>query len=195
MTIDLLRALSKFEVANDQESEIAVFRTHVPWVAPLAYLHIIYKPAPHFLLEDLAEKLRMPKPCTQLLAKQNGAHLFAGALSIFGVHRQGQLLNREDPFLALPFNIEWENAELKCLDRARFLAIGGYGFDGSTVCIDRRDGRVSVFRRDETNPLVSWCDLEDWVNSEVARLSLLFDWRGKRLVDEIETVPKQSPAQ
>jgi hypothetical protein len=42
---DLLSALAKFEPVNDRENDVAFFRTHVLWIAPEAYLNIIYKPA------------------------------------------------------------------------------------------------------------------------------------------------------
>lgn len=195
MPVDLLTALSSYEVVDDQDSEIAVFRTRVPWVGPLAYLHIIYKPAPRLVLKEVAQKLRMPPPTIQLLARHNGAHLFSGALTIFGVRAPGQLLNRGDPFLAPPFDIESENNELKRVDRSQFLGVAGYGFDGSIVCIDRFDAHLSLFRRDDATPLISWRHLDEWLSSEVARLSLLFDRRGKRLVDEAETVPRNASIQ
>ena len=75
MPIDLLAALSRFSNVGDQETEIAFLRTHVPWVAPEAYLHIVYKPAPHAALLHLQPRLRMyffelpgkTKRCTSFL--------------------------------------------------------------------------------------------------------------------------------
>ncbi len=101
-------------------------------------------------------------------------------------------MNRGDPDLLPPFNIEWENSARKSFDKDRFLAIGGYGFDGSTTCIERRSGRVTLFVPSTDRPAMSWPDLESWLRGEIARLSALFDSRGKRLVDESATVPKPS---
>ena len=104
MALDILHLLPKFENV-DSESDSAFFRTHVPWVAPQAYLNIIFKPAPQSVLPDVARTLRMPVALVEFLKKQNGVILFSGALSVFGVHRPGQLLNRENPFFDLPYSI------------------------------------------------------------------------------------------
>lgn len=102
MVLDLFNLLSKFRPTNDRESETAYFRTHVPWVGPLAYLHIVFKPALADVLAGAAQRLAMPKSLKEFLTRQNGVILFSGALSVDGVHRVGQLLNRNDPFLDQP---------------------------------------------------------------------------------------------
>jgi hypothetical protein len=191
--IKVLNLLSGFENVKDHESEKAFFRTHVPGVGPLAYLHVIFKPAPEDVLPDAARKLRMPTALVEFLRLQNGATLFSGALSVYGVHRPGQLLHREDPFFDLPFNIELENYNWPPADKARFLAMGGYGFDGSGVCIDRNDSKVYLFERGQQTllpePSCSWPSLDGWLTNEIARLSMLFDNQGRRVVDESQTLP------
>jgi hypothetical protein len=193
MTMDLLKALSHFQVANDRENDSALYRTHVPWVGPLAYLNILFKGAPEEVLLVVARSLKMPMALVEFLRRHNGVILFSGALSVYGVHGPGQLLYREDPFFDLPFNIELENRNWPPHDRKRFLAFGGYGFDGSRVCIDRVDSRIYLFQRGKETLLptasYSWQNLHEWLSSEIARLSVLFDTRGKRLVDESLTVP------
>ena len=195
--INLLQALSNFPLANDRESETVYYRTHVPWVGPLAYLHIIFKPAPKAALESVGQRLAMPRPLKEFLARQNGVILFSGALCVDGVHRDGQLLNRSDPFLDQPFNIEWENSNYPPHDPDRLLAFGGYGFDGSTICIDRSDFRVYLFKRGDRGlvavPSGAWDSIEHWITGEIARLSVLFDSTGKRLVDEALTVLHEGP--
>src|SRR5690349_18753318 len=126
MSIELLSLLTIFDNVNDRESKTALFRTHVPWVAELAYLHIIFKPLHDSVLQEAQARLELPKPLTDFLRQQNGAILFSGALSIYGVHPVGQLLNRRDPFGRMPFNIESENYNSPPSNR-HFLAIGGYG--------------------------------------------------------------------
>lgn len=193
MAIDLLGAVSKFDNANDRATDTAFFRTQVPWVAPMAYLNIIFKPAPKDVLPDVARRMKMPPALVEFLGKQNGAILFSDALSVDGVHRPGQLLNREDPFLGQPYNIELSNYNWPPFDSKRFLAIGGYGFDGSSICIDRSDSRIYLFQRGTQTlarePSCSWLSMDEWLTNEIARLSMLFDERGKRLVDESQTLP------
>jgi hypothetical protein len=187
--IDLPSLITKFHAVNDRESEVAFFHTHVPWVAPEAYLNIIFKPVLPDVLSGVGEQMKIPMPVLQLLARHNGANLFSGSLSLYGVVRKGQLLHRSDSFSIPPFNIELENRNWPPPDRDKFLKIGGYGFDGSGVCIDRDSLGVFVFRRREKEPCSSWPTLDVWLNSEVRRLSVLFDAFGKRLVEERQTLP------
>jgi len=197
MQIDILSLLSGFDKARDHETGTAFFRTHVPWVAPFAYLHIIFKPAPFDALSRTAKTLEMPLSLTEFLQAQNGAILFSGAVSIYGVHRPGQLFMREDPDFVLPFNIEDENSNWPPVDRARFLSFAGYGFDGSSVCIDRNDSQIYLFQRGKqalsAAPAYSWPNINVWIISEITRLTALFDRRGKRLVDEAQTLPSVNP--
>ena len=193
MMVELLSLLSKFRVLNDRESEAAYFRTNIPWVGSQAYLNIVFKPAPPEVLVDTAGRLGMPGSLVEFLQIQNGAILFSGALSVCGVHRPGQLLNREQPFSQLPFNIEDENDDWPPNDPERFLSLGGYSFDGSEVCIDRGDSRIYLFQRDEealaSSPSASWRSLEEWITSEISRLSFLFSHDGHRLAAESQTLP------
>lgn len=197
MGIDILSLVSHFENTGDRETSTAVFRTRVQWVGASAYLHIVFKPASYDLLSHAATKLKMPASFVDFLRTQNGAVLFSGALSIYGIHAPGQLLKREDPEFALPFNIEDENQNWPPPDRAIYLTIGGYSFDGSRVCINRNDGKVYLFERGIQSllrsPSHSWESFEQWIMSEVIRLTALFDRRGKRLVDESQTLPVVGP--
>ena len=188
--MDLLPMLSKFEPANDRESETALFRTHVPWVAPEAYLNIVYKPADKNTLTAVAAKLDIPEPWVQFLARNNGACLFSVHLYIDGVVREGTLLNRRDHWSLPPTNIEEANVTANPLDLTRYLIIGSYGYDGSHVCIDRDDDSVHVFHRGQPKAYASWPKPEQWLRDEVRRLSDLFDPKGKLLVDSSMTLPE-----
>jgi hypothetical protein len=194
MSTNLLDLVSRFRDVNNRESEGGFFRTHVPWVGPEAYLNIIFKPAPRDVLADAANRLNIPIVFTEFLAKQNGAILLSGVLSIYGTHRPGQLLNRSDTFSRLAFNIELENSNCSPDDPARLLTIGGYGFDGSRVCIDRQDLHIGLFQRGEAGltptPHRTWKNLDQWIRTETARLCELFDDYGKLLVAESETLPQ-----
>jgi hypothetical protein len=187
--VDLPRLIAKFQAVDNRESSVADFYTRVLWVAPDAYLNILFKPAPTDVLSDVGSKLKMPAPVLELLAQHNGAMLFSTSLSLYGVVRQGQQLNRSDPFSLPPFNIEIENRSWPPPDRDRFLKIAGYGFDGSGVCIDRLNLHIFVFHRGDKEPYSSWPTLDDWLNSEIRRLAEMFDQSGKCLVDESQTLP------
>lgn len=198
MSVEILSLLSAFRSRADEESQLAYFRVPVSWLGPHAYLNIVFKPCPQSLLAEAARRLRMPSPLIDFLKLQNGASLFAGALGIYGVRSPGQLLKRDERLFHLPFDIEEENYSWPPFDCGRLLAIGGYGFDGSTVCIDRSDLRVHLFRRGDhilsATASASWRDLDEWISNEISRLSSFFDQDGKRLVDESLTVPPATAA-
>lgn len=186
--VDLLKLVGKFQAKNDRESNTAFFRTHVPWVAPEAYLNTIFKPAAPEALSEVNNRLRMPDPILELLKQHNGAILLSRSLSLFGVVGKGQLYNRSDPFSLPPYNIETENLS-GIPDRDRFLKVGGYRYDGSGAYIDRQTLEIVLFREGEKKPCCSWPTLDDWLNTEIRRLTGLFDASGKRLVDEAQTLP------
>jgi hypothetical protein len=191
MSTDLQSLISTFRPLDDRENSVASFRTLVPWVGPEAYLNIIYRPAPHRLLLQVAERLRFPPTVIDFLQRQNGAILFSGSLSLYGVVEAGQLLSRQDGLSLPPFNIERENATWQ-FHPHRLLVVGGYAFDGSRACIDRSTGRVHLFKKKEPNPKASWPNLDHWLTNEIGRLRTLFDDNGRRIAPESETGPPRS---
>jgi hypothetical protein len=124
----------------------------------------------------VAQKLDMPRVLVSFLERQNGAILFSGALFVSGVHGAQDLLERDDPFSRLPFNIEDLNSDWPPQD-SQMLNIGGYGADGSVVCIHRRSLRIYLFKRNNDHlgdePYNDWPSLENWIASEITRLSLM----------------------
>jgi hypothetical protein len=194
--IDIRRLLPDFSTENNHESPAGFFLCATPWVAPLAYLHIVFRPITDTLLKSWTAQLGLPLPLNLFFRQQNGAILFSGALTFYGLHAPAQLLSREDPFAQLPFDIQNEGQNWPPVDTKQFLVIGGYGFNGSTVCIDKSNLRVVMFKRESTSlekkPSYGWETLEECVVSEISRLSTMFDKSGKRLVDERLTVPDSS---
>ena len=189
MATDLFRALSDFQPFEDRETANAFFRRHVPELGSAAYLHVIYKPVDQHLLDETGKRLKIPEAFLNFLKRQNGASLFSNTLHIFGVVPKGQMVNRTDPFSLPPFNLEKENSHLSAIDQERFLAFGGYGFDGSTLCIDRSSNQVQLFPRDDSRVLVGWPEFEEWIGSEIERLRGMFSTDGRLLVTGADTVP------
>jgi hypothetical protein len=188
----------QFQAVDDRESEVAYFRTNLPWVAPLAYLNVIYKPAPTELLKHGRQLLNLPEPVTDFLAQQNGAILFSGALNVYGVVHPDQLLNRAAPLSLPPYSLFDENRSWSLSEPERFLIIGGYGFDGSRICIDRASSEIYLFDRHDgelrQSAAAMWSSLDEWLASEIPRIASIFDETGHRCGDESATVPrKQKP--
>lgn len=173
MTINLLTEMARYLPREDHESSHAWFRTLVPWVAPEAYLHIIFKPPRRALIDTVDSRLRFPRSVLDLFAVQNGARLFTGAIWLDGIVEEGQLLDRTGSFGLLPVDIAESNA-IRHFDGARYLIIGGYRYDGSRVCVDRVTGQVGIKQRGEPNVRDTWPNVERWLLDELERIGRQF---------------------
>src|SRR5258705_759719 len=98
VSVDLRQLLCRFLRNDDRESSTAFFLTPVPSIAPLAYLHVVFKPIARHVLKESIAGLEMPSTLIAFFEKQNGAILLSGALNVYGVHPAGQLLKGEDEF-------------------------------------------------------------------------------------------------
>jgi hypothetical protein len=181
----ILEQLTKFRRNEDVESRTAFFRTLVPWVAPKAYLNIVFKPC---LEIHESSKRKFPEGFLEFLRFQNGAILFSGTLAIYGFVKPGTLLERGDIFSRLPFDVEDVNAQVPTRHREKFFAFARYGYDGTLACIACETGKVALFCGDKCLPN-SWQSLDDWLTSEINRLSFLFDTSGRMLANKSDTLP------
>ena len=189
MTVDLKKALEDQGWKVERESGTALFYNFAPWIAPQAYLHIVFKGADHTALSEVGDLIGLPENWRETLSVQNGAILFSGAMSVYGVHAHGTLLNRMDVFERLPFSIVNENRSWPPKDRERYVVIGGYSYDGTRAILDRQDGSVIAMPRKSEKPLRRWLNGDSWLKEELERLSRLFDESGKIRVSEEETLP------
>lgn len=131
---------------------------HVPYVAPDAWLHIIFRPLLAHELQEIEGELGRPLPdeYARFLKHTNGLSLFSGALSFDGFRTD--YTRRGDVWQ--PFSLRIPNL----LERPRAAPgsaffIGGYSYDGSLLFIDEADGVVRRCDRDFAVLLNEWSDL------------------------------------
>lgn len=173
------------------ESDTAFFYNSAPWIAPKAYLHIVFRGASTDALDEVGRgQMRLPQSWLDTLTRQNGASLFSGAMDIYGLHSPGTLLNRSNIFEPLPFNVQSEARSWPVKPVERYVRIGGYGYDGTGAVLDRESGAVLAIPRKSETILQKWPDADAWINVEVTRLATLFDSEGKIQVAKERTVPK-----
>jgi hypothetical protein len=189
--VDIKKALEGQGWKLERESGTAFFYNFAPWVAPKAYLHIIFKGASASALSEVGNLMRLPQSWRETLLLQNGAVIFSGAMSVYGLHASGALLNRKDVFEGLPFSIVAENRSWPPKDPERHVVIGSYDFDGTRAILDRQDGSVIAMPRKNETILNHWPDTDSWLTEELDRLSKLFDEGGRMRVSEQETLPKR----
>jgi len=189
--VDIKRVLEEQGWKLERESGTAFFFNFAPWIAPKAYLHIVFREADPSALNEVADPMRLPQSWQHTLSIQNGAILYSGAMKIYGVHASGSLLNRSDVFERLPFSIVGENRSWPMQDRERYVIIGSYDYDGSRVVMDRQDESILAVPRRAETVLNRWSDADSWIVEEMARLAKLFDPAGKLQASAEDTLPKR----
>lgn len=159
----------------------------LPHVGAHAYLHVVFPPKTANEIDSLLNEsgLDFPREVANFLCDLNGAILFQGALSLYGI--RGEI--SRDPELRKPFDLFEANSLMRPKGAsADEFFIGGYNEDASRVYL-KADGS-HVYRRDRkvVGVLTKWPSFENFLLSEVSRLSLLFDASGLRNED-VSTLP------
>ncbi len=141
------------------------------------------------LEEDM--KTKIPEAYKNFLKWSNGMNLFSGSLSLDGLRG---LNYREGDQAIQPFNLVTLNTLERPKDsKDEYLFIGSYNWDGSKLYIDNSSSKVyrcdRYFSQEVKN---EWSSFEEMFNSEVIRLSKLFDHEGRELNEDVPTTPKTS---
>lgn len=184
----LLELLRLDSTEPDRKTQTGKTYIHVPWEAPLAYLHEIFEPADKIQLERASREIGIPSVWREFLAAQNGANLYSNSLYILGVFEPKRLQSRR-PEDRVAFNIEDTNKEAQLTSADEWLQIGIYGYDASRVLLSRANQSVRATNRAGKRVLAEWPDVWCWLTEEISRLSLLFSPEGRLLCDGRFTVP------
>jgi hypothetical protein len=188
------KVLLKYRNVNDFVHERVLFKTNVPWVAPKAYLHILFPPAPANVLQQRTKELRIPNPLSEFYSQWNGALLFTGTLAIYGLLVDGHVLNREDWRCRHPFDLVTETHRWQPeLDDRDLFCFGSYGYDRSAVCVARDSGVVTAFAAERLEVVrATWPSFETFLSEELDRLSAFFDENGRCSFPEDALLPSAS---
>ncbi len=168
----------------------AVIIGAAPHVAPEAYNHKIFKPLEKEDIDFLENenKTTLPKDYIEFLTtKSNGLRFFVTCFSLYGLRKQ---IGRDDEAMAQPFSLSDTNVWEKPKNaKPEYFFIGGYGYDGSKLYIDKITNKVHYCARRDTTSLKEWNNFEEMMISETERIFKLFDDKGVRLVTSKETLP------
>lgn len=187
--LQLKKALEVQGWRQERESSAASFYNLAPWIAPQAYLHIVFKPADKAVLNEVGTLMNLPHSWQDTLAEQNGAILYSNAINIFGIRSPTALLNRRDVFEMPPFSIVDENRSWPVKPIERYVAIGSCPYDGTQAVLDRNNGSVIAIPRKSEKAICRWPNPDTWIDEELKRLSMLFDREGKIRVAREQTLP------
>lgn len=187
--IDLIDLLGLSNRNPDYKTSNAIFYGPTPWIAPLAYAHVIFSPAVEAHISQISEALKIPQFWKEFLRRQNGADLFSGALYLYGVIPRGEPLNRSSLRTEKPFNIEWRNCDSIFKDKGIWLLVGSYGYNRTLLLVNRESGEARL--ADDSGNTISdvGFTIDQWISNEISRLSRLFDASGRLITDSAQTLP------
>jgi len=163
---------------------------HIPHVAPLAYLHVVFGGLSDSQINqiEVGIKRELPEMSRAFYRRANGCSLFGGAISIYGLrfnYDRGLEDEARQPFdVVLPNRVERAgNANVETI------IFGGYNRDGSRLAF-APDHSVFMCPPATRRPILSrWDDFETMLVSEVERLAALFDADGRRIDPSVSTLP------
>lgn len=162
---------------------------HVPHVAPLAWFHQVFPPLTLGEIQRIEANIEIaiPDVFSAFLQKANGLYIFSGDLYIRGLRRN---YSRSIEAVWQPFSILTPNVDERPRNAKKtHLFIGGYEPDGSQLYIDVSDQSVYRCTQRSVKPLYKWPSFEVMLESEVQRLTTLFDHQGRLLNPKLPTTP------
>jgi hypothetical protein len=186
----ILDALRKYEYLGTQKlNDGTELIGRAPHIAPMAWLHTIYMPLSNEEIMELESRVqqRIPSSYKNFLLISNGLNVFNTTLSLYGLRRN---YKRTVDDVWQPFDIILPNTVEKPsnADNNNFI-IGSYDWDGSYIYIDKTSNKVFLCERENATPLFEWENFELMLDSEIIRISKLFDNEGKEINIDESTLP------
>lgn len=186
----ILRTVERFRSLGYRETHRGVrLFGPVPHVAPHAWCHAIPRGLTDQEISALSRAVDsiLPGEFTEFLHAMNGAHLFVGALALYGVR---PVADREIDSAFLPFDIVDANRYERPRGlRGALFIFGGYRFDGSLLAMDASTGHIARIERDGGAQLNLWPSLRDFLVSEMQRLDAIHDTDGTLVTMRESLVP------
>lgn len=163
-----------------------------PHIAPLAWLHSIYKGLEIDEIREVESKLdtELPKDYSEFLKLCNGLKLFNTTLSLNG--RRTSYDRKAEINARQPFDLRTKNIyERPKNSNAEHFFFGSYFDDGSLVLIDKSTNKVIRTDRNKFKILNSWTNFNEFLKQEIIRLKKLHNEDGT-LKNRIENTTPES---
>jgi hypothetical protein len=190
---EIRNRLSKYEkLGVEKQSNGTELIGKAPHIAPLAYLHSIYKGLNTKEIDRLEQELEteIPIDYKKFLQFSNGLHIFNTTFCLDGLrtsyNRTKEIENR------LPFSILTTNLyERPKNAKPEHFFIGGYDWgNGSHLYINRDNNKVYRCKENDIKPLNEWNNLNEMILSEIDRLMELHNVSGELKENIEKTTPK-----
>ena len=163
-----------------------------PHIAPLAYLHSIYKGLSNEEIDRLEQELEteIPKDYKEFLQFSNGLHIFNTTFYLDGLRESNDRLKAIEN--RLPFALSTKNVFEKPRNaKPEYFFIGGYACDnGSLLYIN--NSKVYRCKTNNAKPLNEWNSLNEMIITEIDRLTELHSANGKLKENIEKTTPKSN---
>jgi len=186
-SLEILKSYSYLGQERLEDGTILIARA--PHIAPLAWLHNIYPPLSANLIVKLEEELggAIPDDYKEFLSLSNGLGVFNTTFSLYGYRRN---YKRDDINVWQPFDILTHNIKERPYNATEAMFfIGGYSWDGSLLYIDVDTNTVHICERENADSLFEWPSFDQMLESEIKRLTILFDHEGKKIKKHLSTLP------
>ena len=160
-----------------------------PHKGPNAWLFSLYPGLSDDEIMQLEHRvnIKFNKDYRDFLKQMNGFHFLISVFSMDGLRRN---YKRSGDSIWQPYDLITPNTIERPKDAPpNYLFIGGYNWDGSSLCMDTETDKVYRCRRWTSEILNIWDNLEDMLSSESQRLVKLFDESGKKIDPKIPTTP------
>ncbi|AKD02113.1 SMI1/KNR4 family protein [Pontibacter korlensis] len=182
----------KFEsLGKEVTPNRAILLGRAPHLGPKAWLNIIYPSLSKEEISDLENELKtsIPKEYREFLMNYaNGLNVLSSTFSLYGLRRQ---INRNvDGNIRQPYSLLTPNLHERPEGASEsYFFIGGYNWDGSHLYIDKKTNIVHCCERWNAESKIQWTSFEEMVISEISRLYLLFDEKGREFDEDNATIP------
>ena len=189
---EIRHRLFKYEkLGTEKQSNGTELIGKAPHIAPLAYLHSIYKGLNNEEIDRLEQDLEteIPKDYKDFLKFSNGLHIFNTTFCLDGLrvsyNRKNAIENRL-PFCILTPNMyeRPKNANSECF------FIGGYDLDGSHLYMNKNNNKIYRCKENNAKPLNEWNSLNEMILSEIDRLIELHNENGELKDNSKKTTPQ-----
>ena len=179
LEIRLTQALDEPVLQRTSNGALLIGRR--PDVGPKAFTHVLFAGLPYKLVEEAmaSSRVLIHPTYAQYLTEYNGAILFQGELSLYGVRAKlSRDADNRQPFDVVGLNNPGERPDWSFSDGT---VVGGYRSDGSVLYMT--SGSDSISRRifDSGELLGTWSTFGLFLEHEVERLISLHDRGGKGL--------------
>ena len=161
---------------------------HLPEVGEQAFLHTVFSGISRHQVIGAANanQLEIPESFVSMLESFNGAILFKGSLSLFGIV---QSFTR-NPAVRQPFDFLNGNKFGRPLAaQSSDFFIGGMSWDGSLLFLEGDSPTVLRRSRESRNVINTWPSIEVLLEERIAELEKLFDEHGRKIDKKAPTAP------